>query len=60
MIAQGYNPRVAQVIANNFERLALLTQPYYTRVATFRFNDESGLEIEGESANYSYVPREAT
>lgn len=58
MVYMGYHPQVAQVIVNNYERLAFLTQPYYTRVMTFQFSDEGGIEIEGEAVNYAYVPRE--
>jgi hypothetical protein len=58
LIAFGHNERIAQFVAERFDRLEQFTQPYYTRVAEYRWSIDDGLAIAVEAVNYASEVRE--
>jgi hypothetical protein len=58
VISLGYSARLASFVAERFDRLDQFRQPYYTRLAEYRWSIDDGLAITVEAANYAYEPRE--
>lgn len=48
----GYSKQVAQLVANNFDKLAQLQTPYYVKDVALTWSNSDGLEIDVEGINY--------
>lgn len=56
--AQGYQPAIANFVAQNLDRIDQFRQPYYVKKAEYVFDVEDGLEITVDGANYANERRE--
>lgn len=58
IVGMGYQPRIAQFIADNIEGLTQFEQPYYLNKAKFDFDEDDGVDVEMECVNFADQVRE--
>jgi hypothetical protein len=52
LLALGYQPEIAQIIADNLEKLHQFERPLYVVETTMRWDVEEGISIDGEAMNF--------
>lgn len=59
LLDKGFSSEIAQVIANNYDRLDSLRRPFYLKALSFSWSITDGLSVEGEGINYVNPKRDA-
>jgi hypothetical protein len=54
----GYSPQVANLVANNFEKIKQFRVPFYARNVNFEWDNKTGLDVACEAVNYVAVKRD--